>query len=162
KLQNNAFADVESRGLIQFVGFTGNALAELLQDVPSVSAIARLDNPQHLRTQSYNFYAQDTFRIRPALTLTLVLRYEYNTPAVDPMHRATLYDPVTHAIAPVGKNGIPRAGYFADKNNFAPRLGIAWTPDRGGKSVVRVGYGIYYDQSSLAPSQGLYFSPPYF
>ena len=162
RLQQNGFADVESRGLLEFVGFTGNALAEMLQDAPSATAIARLDNPQHLRTQSYNFYAQDTWRARPNLTLTLGLRYEYNTPAVDPQDRASIYDPATHSIVAVGKNGIPRAGYNADKNNFAPRLGIAWVPDAARRWVVRTGYGIYYDQSALAPSEGLYFNPPYF
>ena len=162
RLQQNAFADVESRGLLEFLGFTGNALAEMLQDVPSFTALARLDNPQHLRTQSYNFYAQDSWRALPNLTLTLGLRYEYNTPAVDPRDRATIYDPSTQSIVPVGKNGIPRAGYYPDKNDFAPRLGVAWTPDTARKWVIRCGYGIYYDRSALAPSQGLYFSPPYF
>ena len=162
RLQQNAFADVESRGLLEFVGFTGNALAEMLQDALSFTALAHLDNPQHLRTQSYNFYAQDSWRTRPNLTLTLGLRYEYNTPAVDPLDRATIYDPATQSIVPVGKTGIPRAGYYPDKNNFAPRLGVAWIPDTSGKWVMRSGYGIYYDQSALAPSQGLYFSPPYF
>ncbi len=162
RLQQNAFADVESRGLIEFVGFTGNALAEMLQDVPAVTAIARLDNPQHLRTQSYNFYAQDALRVRDNLTLSLGLRYEYSTPAVDPRDRATLYDPVTQSIVPVGKNGIRRAGYKADRNNFAPRIGLAWTPDAARHLVIRTGYGIYYDQSPLSPSKGLYFSPPYF
>ena len=162
RLQQNAFADVESRGLVEFSGFTGNALAEMLQDALSFTELARLDNPQHLRSQSYNFYAQDTWRARPSLTLTLGLRYEYNTPAVDPRDRATIYDPVTQSIVPVGKNGIPRAGYYPDFNNFGPRVGVAWTPDRARKWVIRSGYGIYYDQSALAPSQGLYFSPPYF
>jgi len=162
RLRQNAFADVESRGLLEFVGFTGNALSEMLQDVPSFTALARLDNPQHLRTQSYDFYAQDGWRVRPNLTLTLGIRYEYNTPPVDPRDRATIYDPSTQSIVPVGKNGIPRAGYYPDKNNFAPRLGFAWIPDTAGKWVIRSGYGVDYDQSALAPSQGLYFSPPYF
>ena len=160
--RQNTFADVLSRGLIQFTGFTGNALAEMLQSVPSYTGIARLDNPQHPRTQSYNFFAQDTVRLRPSLTLTLGLRYEYNTPAVDPHDRANIYDAATGSLVPVGKNGIPRAGYFADKNNFGPRLGIAWTPDHARRWVVRTGYGVYFDQAPLAPSQGLYFSPPYF
>ncbi len=88
--QQNAFADVESRGLIEFTGFSGNALAEMLQDALSYSAIAYLNNPSHLRTNSYDFYAQDVFRMRPNLTLTLGLRYEYNTPAVDAQNRATM------------------------------------------------------------------------
>jgi Carboxypeptidase regulatory-like domain/TonB dependent receptor len=161
-LQQNAFADVESRGLIDFSGFTGNALAEMLQDAPSYTLLAQLNNPQHLRSQSYNFYAQDQWRARPSFTLTLGLRYEYNTPAVDPHNRASIYDPYTHAIVAVGTNGVPRAGYYSDGNNFGPRVGVAWTPDAARKWVIRSGYGIYYDQSSLAPSQGLFFSPPYF
>src|SRR5262249_4393760 len=92
----------------------------------------------------------------------LGVRYEYNTPAVDPRDRATIYDPATQSIVAVGRSGVPRAGYYPDRNNFAPRAGIAWTPDAARKWVLRAGYGTYYDQSALAPSQGLYFSPPYF
>ena len=160
RAQQNGFADVESRGIINFVGFTGNALAEMLQDVVSYSIGARLDNAQHLRSESYNFYAQDTIRLRPNLTVILGARYEYNTPAVDATDRASIYDPATRSIVPVGKNGVPRAGYFADRNNFAPRVGIAWSPARNW--ALRLGYGIHFDQSPFAPGEGLFFSPPYF
>jgi len=61
----------------------------------------------------------------------------------------------------VGTGNVPRGGYLPDRNNFAPRVGLAWNPGNGGW-VVRAGYGIYYDQASLAPGEGLYFSPPYF
>jgi hypothetical protein len=57
---------------------------------------------------------------------------------------------------------MPRGGFLPDRNNFAPRIGFAYTPDGRGATVIRTGYGIYYDQSSLAPSEGLYFSAPYF
>lgn len=160
-LQQNAYRNVQSRGFIRFLGLTGNALSELLQGLPTVSGGARLDNPQHLRTKSYNFFAQDTWRMRPDLTLSAGVRYEYNSPGVDVDDRANLYDPRTRQLVPVGRNGFPRSGYDADYNNFAPRLGIAWTPGRRG-TVIRAGYGMYYDQSALAPSEGLYFSPPYF
>jgi Carboxypeptidase regulatory-like domain/TonB dependent receptor-like, beta-barrel len=160
--QQNAFRDVQSRGFINFLGFTGNPLSELLQGLPGVSGGARLDNPQHLRTQSYNFFAQDSFRIRPNLTLSMGVRYEYNTPAVDAQDRANVYDPATQALVAVGKNGFPRSGYEADRNNFAPRVGLAWTPGSQKSTVLRAGYGLYYDQSALAPGEGLYFSAPYF
>jgi Carboxypeptidase regulatory-like domain/TonB-dependent Receptor Plug Domain/TonB dependent receptor len=161
-LQQNAYRDVQSRGFISFLGLTGNALAELLQGFPSYAGGARLDNPQHLRSHSYNFFANDAWRIRPALTLTLGLRYEYNTPAVDALDRANLYDPGRRSLVPVGTNGVPRGGYQPDRNNFAPRIGLAWMPCGRNNMVVRGGYGFYYDQSSLAPGEGLYFSPPYF
>jgi hypothetical protein len=161
-LQQNAFRDIESRGFIEFVGFTGNPLSEMLQGFPAVSGGATMDNPQHLRTQSYDGFAQDTFRIRPDLTLSLGLRYEYNTPPVDAQDRASIYDPARQTLLPLGKNGFSRSAYLPDRTDFAPRVGIAWSPGSKKTTVIRTGYGIYYDQSSLAPGEGLYFSPPYF
>ncbi len=160
-LQQNAYRDVQSRGFINFLGQSGNALAEMMQGLVSVSGVAKLDNPQHLRTRSYNFFAQDTWRVRRDLSLSFGLRYEYNTPGVDAQDRANVYDPARQALIPVGTNGMPRAGYNSDGNNFGPRVGFAYTPGRGG-TVVRGGYGVYYDQSALAPSEGLYFSAPYY
>jgi len=61
---------------------------------------------------------------------------------------------------PVGTNGVPRAGFDADKNNFAPRVGFAWSV--GEETVLRGGYGVYYDQSPLAPAEALYFNSPFF
>ena len=100
--RQDAFADVLSRGLIQFTGFSGNALSEMLQSVPSYSTVARLDNPQHLRSSTKAFYGQDMFRVRSNLTLTFGVRYEYNTPPVDPQDRAAIFDPASRAIVAVG------------------------------------------------------------
>ena len=57
---------------------------------------------------------------------------------------------------------MPRGGYEPDRNNFAPRVGFAWTPDQAGQMVVRGGYGLYYNQGALATGEGLYFNAPYF
>lgn len=164
-VQQNAFRDVQSRGFLTFSDqfpLTGNALADLLLGFPALTGGARLDNAQHLRTESYGFYVNDSFRIRPRLTISAGLRYEYNSPPVDAFDRANLYDPATQSLTPVGTNGLPRSGYDADKNNWAPRLGFAWTLGGTGDTVLRGGYGVYYDQSSLAPSEGLYFNAPFF
>ena len=160
-LQQNAFRDEESRGFLSFLGFTGNALAEMLLGLPSLTGVARLDNPQHLRTHSSYGFVQDTWRVRPDLTLTMGLRYEYNAPPADAGDRANLYDLATQALVRVGMGGIPRGGSQPDRNNFAPRAGLAWRPGHG-HTVVRSGYGIYYDQSALATGEGLYFNAPYF
>ena len=66
--QQNAFRDVQSRGFLTFSSLapiTGNALADLLLGVPALTGGARLDNHQHLRSESYNFYVNDSFRISP-------------------------------------------------------------------------------------------------
>ena len=159
--QQNAYRDVQSRGFLNFLGFTGNPLGDLLLGVPSVTGIAVLDNQQYLRTTSYNLFVNDTWRVRPDLTLTFGVRYEYNSPPVDKFDRASVYDSGSGQLVQVGTNGIPRSGYNPDKNNVAPRIGLAWRPGKG-NTVVRTGYGIYFDQSSLASGEGLYFSPPNF
>lgn len=163
--QQNAFRDVESRGRLQFSPFgqvTFNALGDLLLGAPLLTSVARVDNAQHLRTHSYNFFANDSFRVTPRLTLNAGLRYEYNSPPVDAADRANVFDLATRNLVQVGTNGVPRGGFDADKNNFAPRVGFAWTLGDDGKTVVRAGYGIYYDQSPLAPGEALYFNSPYF
>ena len=160
-LRQNAFRDVQSRGFLNFLGLSGNALAELLLGLPSVTGGAHLDNPQHLRSHGEYFFAQDSFRVRPDLTLSLGLRYEYNAPPVDAENRANIFDLSKQSLVRVGTDGVPRSGYVPDRNNWAPRVGVAWSP--GDRSrVFRAGYGIYYDQSALATGEGLYFNPPYF
>ena len=163
--QQNAFRDVESRGRLTFSPFaqiSGNALADLLLGFPLLTTVARVDNPQQLRTRSYNAFFNDSFRINPRLTLNAGLRYEYNSPPVDADDRANVYDIATRSLVQVGTNGVPRGGIESDKNNFAPRLGLAWTVGEDQKTVIRAGYGIYYDQSALAPTEALYFNSPYF
>jgi hypothetical protein len=163
--QQNAFRDVQSRGFITFSSqfpLTGNALADLLLGFPAIAGGARVDNAQHLRTQSYNFYVNDSWRATPRLTLSAGLRYELNTPPVDAEDRANVYDPATRALTRVGTNNVPRGGFDADKNNFAPRVGLAWTLDQEQNTVLRAGYGVYYDQSALAPGEALYFNAPFF
>jgi hypothetical protein len=163
--QQNAFRDVESRGRLQFSPFaqiSGNALGDLLLGFPLLTSVAHVDNPQKIRTQSYNFFVNDSFRVTPRLTLDAGLRYEYNSPPVDADDRANLYDVATRRPVSVGANGIPRSGFESDKNNFAPRVGFAWTVGEDGATVLRAGYGVYYDQAPLAPAEALYFNSPYF
>lgn len=167
-VQQNGFRDVQSRGFINFIDstpqgqITGNALADLLIGFPLRTGGARVDNAQHLRTESYDFFVNDSFRVTPRLTITAGLRYEYNSPPVDAFDRANIYDPATRSLVPVGTNGVPRSGFQPDRNNFAPRIGFAWTPREDGKTVLRGGYGVYFDQSALAPGEALYFNAPYF
>ena len=163
--QQNAFRDVESRGRLQFSPFltlTNNALADLLLGFPLITTVARVDNPQQIRTESYNFFINDSYRVTPRFTFNAGLRYEYNSPPVDKEDRAVVFDVASRSLVPVGTNGVPRSGFDADKNNFAPRVGFAWTIGEDQLTVLRGGYGIYYDQSPLAPAEALYFNSPFF
>jgi hypothetical protein len=162
-LRQDAYRDVQARGFLNFTGvFTGNPLADLLLGLPTLTGGARLDNPQRLRTETYSAFVHDSYRLGADVTVSAGVRYEFTSPPVDPDDRATLYDPATRSLVQVGTAGMPRSGYESDRNNIAPRLGVAWSPGGRSDTVVRGGYGIYYDQSALAPGEGLYFSAPHF
>jgi hypothetical protein len=162
--RQSAFRDVQARGFLTFVqqGFTGHALADLLLGLPVLTGGARLDNPQNLRTHRWSVFAHDEWRARPSLALSAGLRYDYISPPVDRDDRANLYDPASGTLVPVGTAGMPRGGYEPDRNNVAPRIGLAWTPDAARKHVLRGGYGVYFNQGALATSEGLFFNPPFF
>ncbi len=163
-IRQNGFRDVQSRGFLNFSNryVTGNALADLLLGFPEVTGGARVDNPQHLRSTAWSAFLQDSYKVTPRLTITAGLRYEHIGPAVDTTNRANLYDPETGSLLPVGTGAMPRGGYETDRNNIGPRIGVAWTPDAAGETVIRGGYGIYYNQGALATGEGLYFNQPFF
>lgn len=164
-VQQNAYRDVQARGFLNFSDrafLSGNGLADLLLGFPALTGVAKLDNPQHLRTWSASVFLQDQYRLSPRSILFLGLRYEFNSPPVDTEDRATIYSPATRSLVRLGSNGVPRGGYRSDRNNWAPRVGLSWSPDRESITVLRAGYGIYHDQSQLAPGEAMYFNPPYY
>jgi hypothetical protein len=160
---SNGYNHLFSRGQITFQGaFTGDALADLLLGLPSVTILAINDNPQALRTHAYDLFLQDDWKFRQSLTLNLGLRYEYNSPPLDAHDRMAVFDLARRQIVPVATGGVPRSGLNGDFNNFAPRLGLAWDPTGRGALVLRAGYGIFYDSGTLIENSALYFNPPYF
>ena len=88
---------------------------------------------------------QDSWRVRPTVTLNYGLRYDVEIPPA--------FNPVT-PLAEAGYNFLGlQKGIQTDKNNIQPRLGVAWDPKGDGKTVVRASYGLFYDH----PLLGLYF-----
>lgn len=105
-----------------------------------------------LRFYQLDFFAQDEWHINNQLSMSYGLRYEYNTPPREMNQKieSTFNDPSLE-VAPGLKTFIAgRTSIFdPDRNNFAPRVGIAFSPDWFGPdrtTVFRGGYGIYYDQ----------------
>jgi hypothetical protein len=105
-----------------------------------------------LRFYQLDFFGQDSWRIGSHLSLSYGLRYEYNTPVSEVNHRieSTFNDP-SLSLAPGLRNFIGNRTriYDPDRNNFAPRVGIAYSPDLFGRqhtTVFRGGYGLFYDQ----------------
>ena len=100
------------------------------------------------------FFAQDSWKVRPNLTLNYGVRYDIELteqiptlPLRDPLSGITLSaDQVLAAQDAMGvQQGFPR-----DKNNWAPRLAVAWDPWSDGKTAVRAAFGLFYDHPLLA------------
>ena len=131
---------------------TGNAYADFLLGLPSTmtqdAPIRKLDNGAY-----YSLFVQDDFRIHPRVTLNLGLRYDLQQPLIDPQDRKLAYVPGRQSeIAPTapegllfpGDEGVSRGIVAWDKNNLAPRLGIAWDPRGDGRMSIRAGAGIFF------------------
>jgi hypothetical protein len=133
----------------------------LLGRIDSVSA--RFDAGIGKRSYYTAGYIQDDWRLHPHLTLNFGLRYEVESPVSEVANRMNNFDPdVIHPFAgqsingdfiPPGTKGVVtfpgRNGYGKylvrwDRNNFAPRFGLAWRPFGYSHTVVRAGYGIFY------------------
>ena len=111
---------------------------------------------RNLEFDALGFYAQDTWRIRPNLTINLGLRYDNFTPTKEtngiglmPVGGlADLTNPNLVYDLAGGGNGT-RPFYNPDRNNFAPNISFAWDPFKSGKTSIRAGYTVSYVIDSL-------------
>jgi outer membrane receptor protein involved in Fe transport len=115
-----------------------------------------------LPTWSYYAFAQDQWRITPRLTITPGVRYEIYQPAREvngktssfiENHRSSQYPNAPLHIAFQGDAGIPDGFYEQDRNNFAPRIHVAYDVLGNGKLALRGGYGLYYAFPALQINQ---------
>ena len=151
---------------------TGNAAADFLLGLPSQFRRTTQNTPQDGHGWIYAGYVQDEFRPRPNITLNLGVRYEVSVPFVDandalnsfrPGQQSTRFPQAPLGLVYPGDEGVPRGTYETDKNNVAPRVGLAWDPTGSGRSSLRAAWGIFYD--ALA-GQGDFFqngvlAPPF-
>ena len=86
------------------------------------------------------WYVQDDYKVLPSLTLNLGLRYELITRPIERYNRESNWDQATESLV-VATPGNRSPGLDLDKNAWGPRVGFAWSPDRG-KTSLRGGYGV--------------------
>jgi Carboxypeptidase regulatory-like domain/TonB dependent receptor len=134
------FTPVQQYGL----GFPANFIQGFGNPVSSIS------------NKPMAFFAQDSWKIRPNLTLNYGVRYDYELteqipalPLRDPLSGINLS--AADVLAAQDAMGVQQ-GFPRDKNNWAPRLAIAWDPWGDGKTSIRAAFGIFYDHPLLAIS----------
>ena len=159
KQQFNILSQQDPRGNFTFTGAaTGSAFGDFLAGVPDTSSIAFGNADKYLRASSYDAYLADDWRMSPSFTLNAGVRWEYWAPITELYGRLVNLDiasgftaevPVL-ASAPIGPlTGMryPDSLLRPDKHAFQPRVGFSWRPFAASSTIVRGGYGVYYNTS---------------
>jgi hypothetical protein len=135
---------------------------------------------ERVRSTATYLFAQDSWKIRPNLTLNYGLRWEFTTPITDisqhvqtfrPGESSTVYPcggPNTDCSSetPIGlvvpgDPGVPAGLTQSYYKAFAPRLGIAWSPGNSGKTSIRAGWGLFYNPIEQLVLEQFSAEPPF-
>ena len=131
---------------------TGNVTSDW---VTGQASAFEQDSPYttHLSTWHYAVFAQDNYRITPRFTANLGIRWDIDTPPVDPHNRTESFVPGEQStVAPLapkglvfpGDPGVGRGIISTKYYHVSPRLGFAWDPFGDGKTSIRGGAGIFF------------------
>lgn len=171
-VKGNGFADF-------LLGFAHNSLT------PTTGVYGKM-----IYSRQWGLYVQDVWQARPNLTVNYGLRYEYQSPWLYRVpSEVTTFDPATSQLElPQNSStatypgsaalqsfftaypytttqalGEPMQYVQPDKNNFAPRIGLAWRPFGGTRTVFRAGYGVYYNLNTAYTNGERWegFNPPW-
>jgi hypothetical protein len=183
--QINPLSDANARGAFTFTGQTtsqivngvaasgtGSDFADFLLGRPDTSSLQYGNPDKYFRTNWYDVYMTDDWRLSTQLSLNMGLRWDYTAPITELYNRIVNLDIASGytAIAPVlpGQTGtLTGASYGAslvnpDKRNIAPRIGFAWRPFPKHSTVVRGGFGVYYNTSVYGTiANSLAAQPPF-
>ena len=181
RYQINLFNNFASRGFLAFNTFNDLLTGNILQEFAGTGITDR-----GFRARDEAGYFQDDWKLTRRVTLNLGVRYDYLGPSVDVRDRLGNFDPsrldsVTRANGGAGLlNGfiLPASAHFGsitgtpgvdrstllsnDRNNWAPRVGLAWDPRGDGKTSIRAGYGLYYVRISNQMLLQLITAAPFF
>ena len=165
RLDFNQLSQQNPRGSFVFTGaFTGNDFADFLEGVPATSSIAFGNADKYFRASWVDGFVNDDWRISNSFSLNIGVRWDFQAPVNELYNRLvnlnigpdfTTAAPVC-ATAATGCTTASQAGYpdslvRANYHEFQPRIGIAWRPFGQHSTVVRAGYGIYYNTSVYQP-----------
>jgi Carboxypeptidase regulatory-like domain len=136
---------------------------------------------EHVRNTGLYLFAQDSWKVKPNLTLNYGLRWELNTPLADISHHVQTFRPGQSSTVypcqntantdcssqtPVGlvvpgdtgiQPGLTQTYYKA----IAPRIGIAWSPGNSGKTSFRAGFGMFYNPMEQLVLEQFGAEPPF-
>ena len=141
---------------------SGFAFADFLLGFPDFAQSQSGDSGGYMFRNNARWWLNDEWRVTPNLTLTLGVRWEYDGPFTEKYDRLANFDPSTGQLVVAGKNGVSRSGNVqSDLNNYAPRFGFAYSLPGRRTTVLRGGYGMFYDVLQENCCEGTRTNPPF-
>lgn len=185
RTQQNTLLDPNARGTLFFGGLltsgldaagrplagTGNDFADFLLGYVQQSSVRFGQPDTYMRQSVFSVFAQDEWRARPGLTLNVGLRWDAWLPFREKYGRMANLDLApgwtgAAVVTPGGQGpwmgSVPDGLIRSDRNNVAPRLGLAWRPSQKRRTIVRLGYSVFYDLAVFNRiAQRLVYQPPF-
>ncbi|MCA1618499.1 MAG: TonB-dependent receptor [Acidobacteria bacterium] len=159
--------------------YTFGGLFNFVNDAPlfyQINADPRTGGPaesqRYFRSSTYALFAQNDWKVRPNLTLGLGLRWEYFSPLTETQGRLSnlVLGPTEATALTAATLQLVDESYPPDRNNFAPKVSFAWTPNMGdsfggllaeNKMVLRGGFGISYNRVPIVLFANSRGNPPF-
>jgi hypothetical protein len=170
RLDFNQLSQQNPRGTFLFTGeFSGNAFGDFLEGLPTTSSIAYGNADKYYRASWLDGFVNDDWRIRSNLSINVGVRWDFQAPVTELYNRLVNLNigsgftsesavcgtaPPSTAASPctlASQAGYPSSLLRPDYHEFQPRIGVAWRPFTQHSTVVRAGYGIYYNTSVYQP-----------
>jgi hypothetical protein len=112
------------------------------------------NQPSRIGVNALGGFVEDSWKVKPSLTLELGLRYDWNGTPTEARNRFVIFDPTTDSLIQTGNP-------YSQNHNIEPRVGFAWDMFKTGKTVLRGGYGYMADQPVSNTVTGLASNPPF-
>jgi hypothetical protein len=159
RVLNSPLSEQNPRGTFSFTGGTaGFDFADFLLGRPDTSQIAFGNADKYFRSGWVSAYMTDDYRLTTKLSLSLGLRWDYQMPTTEQYGRlvnldigpnfgsfTTVCAATISGCTPGSQAGFPSSLIHGDPHELQPRIGYAWRPFTKGSTVIRGGYGIYFN-----------------
>jgi len=168
--------NTDFRGTFNFKGkWTNSPTADFLLGLLDTSTRRIGSAWNYIFETNYGAFVQDDYKIHPNLTLNLGVRYDILQPPTEKYGQIASYNPaigkiilgsartipnlqatlasagLTGLVAVASDYGLPASLVYGNYDNLAPRIGLAWRPFGDNRTVVRTGYGVFYNGNRLNP-----------